>query len=68
VLVMYKGFASDGPDWASVAATGSGVTWQATVPGTGSGGLFAVAVTGKPGTAYRYPDVAVETPYRVLAP
>jgi hypothetical protein len=69
VNILYRPFPSDGPDWASVRAEGRGVTWRASVPGTGGyGGMFAVEVTGGPRAAYRYPDVTVETPYRTLPP
>lgn len=67
VNVLHRPFRSDGPDWAPVRATGSGVTWTAKVPGSGAGGMFAVEVVdGLVG--WRYPDVLKETPYRPLAP
>jgi hypothetical protein len=69
VNVLYRTFKSNGADWATVAATGAGTAWKATVPGTsGEGGMFAVEITGGQGHAFRYPDVRKETPYRVVAP
>jgi hypothetical protein len=68
VRVLHRPFRSDGHDWESVDATGSGTTWTATAPGKGEGGLFAVEVNAGPGNAWRYPDVMKEMPYKPLAP
>lgn len=66
VHVLYKSFDGNA-DWKTVAASGSGRVFSATVPGTGVGVLLAVEVqTGAHG--WRYPDVMRETPYRVLPP
>ncbi len=68
VNVLSRTFRSDGPDWTATPARGAGTKWQASVPGTGEGGMFAVEIAGGQGQAYRYPDVRKETPYRVVAP
>jgi hypothetical protein len=68
ISVLHRPFHSNGPDWASVPATGSGTAWKASVPGTGAGAMFAVEITGRQGQSFRYPDVRQETPYRVIAP
>jgi hypothetical protein len=68
VNVLYRPFDSTAGDWVSVAATGAGKTWQASIPGTHDGLMYAVEIEGAPGSSYRYPDVTVETPYRALAP
>jgi hypothetical protein len=68
VNLLYRPFDSNAADWVATAATGGGRDWQATVPGTHNGVIYAVEIEGAPGHAYRYPDVTVETPYRVLAP
>jgi len=68
VRVLHRPFRSDGLAWEASDATGSGTTWTATVAGGAEGGMFAVEVDAGPGKAWRYPDVARETPYRALAP
>jgi hypothetical protein len=55
-----------GSDFVPVAMTGSGTTYEATVPGTGSGGIFAVEVVSGT-TGWRYPDPMVAVPYLVVA-
>jgi hypothetical protein len=67
VRVLWKPFDSE-TDWTAVAATGSGATWSAPIPGSGAGGVFAVEIAGPPGQGWRLPDVMQEMPYRVVAP
>jgi hypothetical protein len=67
VNLLWKPFESTRP-WVSVPMTRSGPGYQATIPGTGAGAMFAVEIVGPPGQGWRYPDVLTETPYRTLAP
>ncbi len=68
VRVLHRNFRSNGGDWTSSDATGSGTVWNAEVDSTGNGSMFAVEVNGAPGHGWRYPDLMKETPYRPLAP
>ena len=66
VTVLWKRFSSDGT-WAPAPAAGSGRHYEATIPGTGEGAMFAAEVSGG-GGAWRYPDALATTPYVVLPP
>jgi len=68
VRVLHRRFSSNGGDWTSTDAAGSGTVWTTSIDGTGDGAMFAVEINGVPGEAWRYPDVTKETPYRPLAP
>jgi hypothetical protein len=68
VRVLYKALESTAP-WQSVvaASTGAGFDYAADVPANAA--MFAVEVVAAMGAGgWRYPDVLVETPYRVVLP
>ncbi|HET6283920.1 MAG TPA: hypothetical protein VFH73_23395 [Polyangia bacterium] len=66
VRILWKPFASES-DWTPVDATPSNGGYAATIDGGGEGAMFAVEVVSDSG-GWRYPDVKIETPYRVLSP
>jgi hypothetical protein len=65
--LWYKPFVSHA-DWQSVPLQGAGTQFQGVVPGTGSGAMFAVQLSGGSAGTWRYPDLLTQTPYIVLAP
>jgi hypothetical protein len=68
VTVLAKPFSAL-TDWQTVAATRAGEAFTATLPARGRGLMWAVEVRSRAaGIAMRWPDVAAETPYRVIAP
>ena len=67
VSLLFKPFASN-HDWSRVPMVMSGAEYQATIPGTGEGAMFAIEVAGKLDDGWRYPDPLQETPYVPLAP
>jgi hypothetical protein len=68
VTVLAKPFSALA-DWQAVAATRQGDEFVVTLPARGRGLMTAVEVRSRAaGIAMRWPDVATETPYRVIAP
>jgi len=55
-------------DWASIPTVRTGDVFTATVPGTGTGALFAAEIVEPGGLAWREPDPMVTMPYVSVAP
>jgi hypothetical protein len=67
VQLLYKPLSSLA-DWKTAPLLGSGMQFEAVVPGSGAGAMFAVEISTGTGGAWRYPDVLSQTPYVALPP
>jgi hypothetical protein len=65
--LLYKPLSSLA-DWKTAPLLGSGMQFEAIVPGSGAGAMFAVEISTGTGGAWRYPDVLSQTPYVTLPP